>query len=258
MRQAAALRAEAMDVSDRWVEAGSDPANPLLAEERALLVRSYAALLAAVHASGGRQQLPGVHDPGRVEPLLRRPDQVDARASPTSARIQGAWSRPIAWWWVIVPPFATIASQAAVLAARHCSSSAPGLLAGQEGEVERRARAVQVRDVAHHQRRRAALGERLAQRVADRRVERRQVAPGGGGLERLDEHAVVEQRVAQVGPGVAAAQPRLARPRAPAHSPPPRAQQRAACAAGAARRRPSSPSQPTIARQPPSWPRMRR
>jgi hypothetical protein len=49
VRQAAVLRAEAMDVSDRWVEAGSDPANPLLAEERTLLVRSYAALLAAVH-----------------------------------------------------------------------------------------------------------------------------------------------------------------------------------------------------------------
>jgi hypothetical protein len=38
-----------MDVSDRWVEAGADPADPLLAEERALLVRSYASLLAAVH-----------------------------------------------------------------------------------------------------------------------------------------------------------------------------------------------------------------
>jgi hypothetical protein len=49
VRQAAALRAQAMDISDRWVEAGSDPANPLLAEERALLVHSYAALLAAVH-----------------------------------------------------------------------------------------------------------------------------------------------------------------------------------------------------------------
>jgi hypothetical protein len=49
VREAAALRAEAMDVSDRWVEAGNDSANPLLAEERALLVRSYAALLAAVH-----------------------------------------------------------------------------------------------------------------------------------------------------------------------------------------------------------------
>jgi hypothetical protein len=49
VREAARLRAEAMDVSDRWVEAGSDPANPLLTDERALLVRSYAALLAAVH-----------------------------------------------------------------------------------------------------------------------------------------------------------------------------------------------------------------
>ena len=49
VRQAAALRAEAMDVSDRWVAAGCDPEDPLLAEERALLVRSYASLLAAVH-----------------------------------------------------------------------------------------------------------------------------------------------------------------------------------------------------------------
>jgi hypothetical protein len=46
---AAALRAEAMDVSDRWVERGSRPDDPDLAGERALLVRSYAALFAAVH-----------------------------------------------------------------------------------------------------------------------------------------------------------------------------------------------------------------
>jgi hypothetical protein len=49
VRGAAALRAEAMDVSDRWVEAGCDPEDGMLAEERALLIRSYAALLAAVH-----------------------------------------------------------------------------------------------------------------------------------------------------------------------------------------------------------------
>ena len=49
VRPAAALRAEAMDVSDRWVEAGCDPHDPMLARERALLVRSYASLLAAVH-----------------------------------------------------------------------------------------------------------------------------------------------------------------------------------------------------------------
>lgn len=49
VRAAAELRAEAMRLSDLWVEAGSDSADPTLAEERALLVRSYAALLAAVH-----------------------------------------------------------------------------------------------------------------------------------------------------------------------------------------------------------------
>jgi len=49
VRPAAAPRAEAMDVSDRWVAAGCDPEHPLLARERALLVRSYAFLLAAVH-----------------------------------------------------------------------------------------------------------------------------------------------------------------------------------------------------------------
>jgi len=46
---AAELRAEAMDVSDAWVAAGCDVDDPRLAHERALLVRSYAALLAAVH-----------------------------------------------------------------------------------------------------------------------------------------------------------------------------------------------------------------
>jgi hypothetical protein len=49
VERAAHLRAEAMVVSDRWVAAGCDPADPQLAEERALLVRSFAALLAAVH-----------------------------------------------------------------------------------------------------------------------------------------------------------------------------------------------------------------
>jgi hypothetical protein len=46
---AAELRAEAMVVSDQWVASGCDPDDPRLARERALLIRSYAALLAAVH-----------------------------------------------------------------------------------------------------------------------------------------------------------------------------------------------------------------
>ena len=49
VRPAASLRAEAMDLSDRWVRAGRDPADPALASVRVLLVRSHAALLAAVH-----------------------------------------------------------------------------------------------------------------------------------------------------------------------------------------------------------------
>ena len=47
--QAADLRARAMDISDGWVEDGSLPGDPRLGQERALLVRSYASLLAAVH-----------------------------------------------------------------------------------------------------------------------------------------------------------------------------------------------------------------
>jgi len=49
VRAAAALRAEAMALSDEWVAAGCDAEDGRLERERALLVRSYAALLAAVH-----------------------------------------------------------------------------------------------------------------------------------------------------------------------------------------------------------------
>jgi hypothetical protein len=47
--QAARERALAMVDSDRWVAQGCDPASPLVISERRALVRSYAALLAAVH-----------------------------------------------------------------------------------------------------------------------------------------------------------------------------------------------------------------
>ena len=49
VRPAAALRAEAMDVSDQWVADGCRLGSPLVDRERELLVRSYAALLAVVH-----------------------------------------------------------------------------------------------------------------------------------------------------------------------------------------------------------------
>lgn len=49
VRPAAIERAEAMVISDAWVRDGRDATSPALAEERAALIRSYAALLAAVH-----------------------------------------------------------------------------------------------------------------------------------------------------------------------------------------------------------------
>jgi hypothetical protein len=49
VRPAAEHRATAMDISDRWVAEGRARDSPLLPAERAELVRSYAALLAAVH-----------------------------------------------------------------------------------------------------------------------------------------------------------------------------------------------------------------
>jgi hypothetical protein len=49
VRPAAEQRAEAMGYSDAWVAAGCDMASPLIEQEHAALVRSYAALLAAVH-----------------------------------------------------------------------------------------------------------------------------------------------------------------------------------------------------------------
>jgi hypothetical protein len=49
IRPAAAHRAHAMTISDQWVAEGRRADSPLLAMEHAALVRSYAALLAAVH-----------------------------------------------------------------------------------------------------------------------------------------------------------------------------------------------------------------
>jgi hypothetical protein len=49
VRRAAEQRALAMRYSDQWVQEGCDLASPLVEEQRAALVRSYAALLGVVH-----------------------------------------------------------------------------------------------------------------------------------------------------------------------------------------------------------------
>jgi hypothetical protein len=51
VRPAGEQRALAMRYSDQWVDDGRSLESPLIAEERAALVRSYAALLAAVHTT---------------------------------------------------------------------------------------------------------------------------------------------------------------------------------------------------------------
>ena len=48
MRTAAELRADAMDYSDAWVQAGCGRSDPLLAQERRALVASFSALREAV------------------------------------------------------------------------------------------------------------------------------------------------------------------------------------------------------------------
>jgi hypothetical protein len=60
VRLAARERAQAMIISDRWIEGGRDPRSPHLASEAAALIRSYTALLAAVQKQPTRVvALPG-------------------------------------------------------------------------------------------------------------------------------------------------------------------------------------------------------
>jgi hypothetical protein len=56
VRGAARERVQAMDISDAWVNDGCRLEDPALIAEQAALVRSYAALLAAVHRPGAGTQ----------------------------------------------------------------------------------------------------------------------------------------------------------------------------------------------------------
>ena len=102
-------------------------------------------------ATGG-SSLPGFMIPTGPDASFSGPQQPPAQRAHLGAH-PGAWSRPTAWWWVIVPPpLATMASPAAVLAARHWSSSAPFSWRAMKVKYSDAPAAVQVRDVAHHQR----------------------------------------------------------------------------------------------------------
>ena len=151
-----------------------------------------------------RQQLAGVHDPGRIELALEGAQRGHAGVPHLGADVPGVVAahrvvmgdRPAGGDDRLATPPPSPRPLRELLAAprpRH------------EREVQRGARRIQVRDVAGDQR------GVVAQRVAHRAVEREQLRPRRGRLERLDEHAAVHQIVAQVGPVEARAHPRAPR-----------------------------------------------
>ena len=99
-----------------------------------------------------RQQLPRVHDPAGIDPLLHGRAARPAPARPPRAPSTARDRRPTAWWWVIVPPFADDRVAGGGLGRPPLLELRAGLLAGDEREVQGRARRVEVRDVAHHRR----------------------------------------------------------------------------------------------------------
>ena len=78
-----------------------------------------------------------------------------ANGSGRSLSYHGRWSRPTAWWWVMVPPWARIASLATrlqVIPDLHLGATPAGRV---DGEVRRRAVRVDVREPAANDGRRS-------------------------------------------------------------------------------------------------------
>ena len=149
--------------------------------------------------------LPGLRIPaGSSSVLIAR--RMSMPRSPISALSHGAWSTPTPWWWVMVPPPATIASVAADFTARHCAIGS-ARLCRDEGEVERGARGIHVRDVAHDDSPPAVDLKRRPDRRCDLGVQGLEAVPRRRGLEGVDEDVPAHQLVAQIGPGEAALLP---------------------------------------------------
>ena len=121
---------------------------------------------------------------------------------------QGRWSRPTAWWWVIVPPASITAlrdRRLDLVPLLHLAA-APG--GAEHRVVGRRAVGVDVREAARQARRARAVRRRPAG-LGDRRrgglhhagVELAEALPGDRGLEGVREDAEGDERVAQVGGG---------------------------------------------------------
>jgi len=78
--------------------------------------------------------LPGFRIPAGSNVALTARSTCTPR-SPTSSRIHGRWSAPTAWWWVMVPPAVTIASECSLLGGQPTVRSDWPPLPGDDGEV---------------------------------------------------------------------------------------------------------------------------
>lgn len=72
VRPAAMQRAQAMRYCDQWVRAGCGLESPLIAQERASLVRSYGELLVAIHQKCDDRLTAGGSEPNRLRPGTQR------------------------------------------------------------------------------------------------------------------------------------------------------------------------------------------
>ena len=158
----------------------------------------------------GSSRTPGFMIPAGSSASLAAPSPSRNRPG-TSRRYQGAWSRPTEWWWVIVPPSARIASEAAALIGVPLLELGAGPARRVDGVVGRRPVRVDVREAAGEGAAAALAVHRVADRRADAVVELREAIPRDRGLERLVDEAEPRHRVADVRPAQEGRAPRRGR-----------------------------------------------
>ena len=122
----------------------------------------------------------------------------DAWKSAVSRSYHSWWTRPTAWWWVMVAPWSARMSEAVRLIDRHCSSSRPPLGRRHEREVGGRPVRVDVREPAGDVAGPAGLLHGRGHAVVDVRAEVVEAVPGDGRLEGVEDDAQADERVPEV------------------------------------------------------------
>src|SRR5206468_741532 len=93
-------------------------------ERQGMAVADDGVVLDPVHARRGSISTPGFSSAAGSSALLAAL-RAPAKRSGRWLSYQRRWSRPTAWWWVIVAPAAMSASLAAALISAHWVSSSP-------------------------------------------------------------------------------------------------------------------------------------